>query len=293
MTAHVPILVGPIVSALTEPPFTEGWIVDCTLGGGGHTAALLDAVAARDGIRVLSVDQDAEAVERGRARFERQISAGRLEIIHSRFGELDLSGRKIIGLMADLGFSSDQLEDAGRGVSFQSDGPLDMRLDPSRGRSARELLAQVTERELEKILVEFGEERFARRIASAVVSARRNKELPSTTQELVRLVARATPASARHGRIHVATRTFQALRIAVNDELGELDSLLSRVILFLEKGGRAAILSFHSLEDRRVKQAFKGEGFKPLTKKPLEADEEEIRRNPRSRSAKLRIAEKV
>ena len=197
--------------------------------------------------------------------------------------------------MADLGFSSDQLEDAGRGLSFSREGPLDMRLDPARGQSAREYLARAGEKELADAIFELGEERFSRKIAAAIVRARQEARLPSTTTELAELVARAVPPAARHGRIHAATRTFQALRILVNGELEELDCLLNRVILGVRPGGRVAILSFHSLEDRKVKLAFKDrEGpFKPLTKKPIEADEAEISRNPRSRSAKLRIAERI
>jgi 16S rRNA (cytosine1402-N4)-methyltransferase len=172
-----------------------------------------------------------------------------------------------------------------------------MRLDPTRGRSCRDYLLTVTQPELEKVLSELGEERFSRRIAQVIVDKRREKQLPRTARELADLVVRAVPPPARHGRIHAATRTFQALRIVVNEELNELDSLLNRVILKVKPGGRVAILSFHSLEDRRVKQAFRGESreeapFEPLTKKPMEADEEELRRNPRSRSAKLRIAER-
>ena len=169
-----------------------------------------------------------------------------------------------------------------------------MRLDPSRGQSAREFLAQAGEKEIADVLFELGEERYSRRIAGAIVESRRRSQLPATTTALAELVMRTVPPPARHGRIHAATRTFQALRILVNQELEELDCLLDRVILGVRPGGRVAILSFHSLEDRKVKLAFKDrEGpFLPLTKKPQEADEEELRRNPRSRSAKLRIAER-
>jgi 16S rRNA (cytosine1402-N4)-methyltransferase len=164
--------------------------------------------------------------------------------------------------------------------------------------TAREFLAQSNEREIEKVLRELGEERFSRRIASAIFLAKREGRLPSTTRELAELVVRAVPPPARHLRIHAATRTFQALRIQVNEELYQLEYLMGRVILRLQPGGRAAILSFHSLEDRRVKHAFKPPGeaepkFRPVTKKPIEADEDEIGRNPRARSAKLRIAERI
>ncbi len=305
MTVHQPILVGPIVEALLEPfkalpaDTPAHWIADCTLGGGGHTAALLEALAGVPALgrhKVIAFDQDERAVARARQRFAAELAEGRLEIAHARFSEAGrwLEGRPVLGLMADLGFSSDQLEDPARGLSFSREGPLDMRLDPSRGRSAREFLAAASEKEIADVVYELGEERYSRRIASAIAEARRRGALPATTTGLAELVTRAVPPPARHGRIHAATRTFQALRILVNEELEELDCLLNRVILNVRPGGRVAILSFHSLEDRKVKLAFRDrEGpFQPLTKKPQEADEEEVRRNPRSRSAKLRIAER-
>jgi 16S rRNA (cytosine1402-N4)-methyltransferase len=307
-TVHIPILVEPIVSALIEPfkklpaDAPPHWIVDCTLGGGGHTGEFLKALASDPALskhKVLSVDQDPKAVEAGRRRFAKEIEEGRLVVEHSRFSDADqfFEGKQILGLMADLGFSSDQLESDDRGISFMSDGPLDMRLDPTRGQSCRDYLLTVTQPELEKVLSEYGEERFSRRIAQVIVDKRREKQMPRTARELADLIVRAVPPPARHGRIHAATRTFQALRIVVNEELNELDSLLSRVILGVKPGGRVAILSFHSLEDRRVKLAFRGPSrdealFEPLTKKPIEADEEELRRNSRARSAKLRIAER-
>lgn len=305
MTVHVPILVEPIVKGLTEPlaklgPDAESqWLVDCTLGGGGHTGALLEALASEPALtrhKVLSVDQDAGAISRARSRFERELAQGRLELLHARFSEISpaLEGRVVGGLMADLGFSSDQIEDAERGLSFRSDGPLDMRLDPSRGASCRDWLRQVSESELKQVLSEYGEERYSGRIAAAIKRAQAQGAL-ETTRQLAETVERAVPPPARHGRIHAATRTFQALRIAVNEELNELDALLSRVILSVRPGGRVAILSFHSLEDRRVKSEFKRRAgpFEQITKKPIEADELEVQRNPRSRSAKLRIAERI
>lgn len=301
VSAHIPILVEPIVKALTErlQGFPPGYIVDCTLGGGGHTAALLDALKADPSLerhRVLAIDRDGDAIGRARESFAKELEAGRLELGHSCFGEADrfFDGRQIVGLVADLGFSSDQLGDPDRGLSFQADGPLDMRLDRSRGRTAMDYLHRVTEKELEEVLRELGEERFSRRIAGALIERRRAGVPPRTARELAELVVRAVPPTARHGRIHAATRVFQALRIVVNDELKELDSLLGHVILKVRPGGRIAIISFHSLEDRRVKRAFRATpGLAPLTRKPIEADEAEISRNPRSRSAKLRIAERA
>ena len=307
MTVHVPIMLRPIIDAVIEPfrelpPDTESrWIVDCTLGGGGHTAAFLEALASDPVLsrhRVLSIDQDAQAIAKAEQRFAREISEGRLRLHHGRFGEAAevLNELPVYGLMADLGFSSDQIEDAERGLSFMNDGPLDMRLDPTRGESARQLLQRRSEREIAELIFDYGEERFSRRIAAAIVEARGESRLPQTTREFAELVTRAIPGGGRGQRIHPATRTFQALRIAVNEELEELDSLLNDVILCVRPGGRVAILSFHSLEDRKVKVRFKGEpgrpdvDFEPLTKKPIEADEVEQKENPRSRSAKLRVA---
>lgn len=320
-TVHTPILVEPIVAALIEPfkklsPSSgKHFLVDCTFGGGGHTAAFLDAFASEAkgnpdfaNYSVMGIDQDPLAIEKGKIRFAKEIAAGRLELYQSRFGEISelLKDKPILGLMADLGFSSDQLDNPERGLSFQSKGPLDMRLDPTRGQSCKEFLSEISESDLEEILREFGEERFSRRIAAAIIAKRSSGQVPSTTQELVEVVVRALPANARHGRIHAATRTFQALRIAVNEELSELDRLLDHVILNVMKGGRIAILSFHSLEDRKVKHRFKEkfrdelgrnckdkQAFHALTKKPLQADQLEIESNPRSRSAKLRVAERV
>lgn len=303
---HVPIMVRPILDALLEPfralpqDALPHYYVDCTLGGGGHTRTFLDAFASDPLLqkhRVIAFDQDRNAVERACQTFSNEITEGRLEVYQSRFSKIAkyLEERPVLGLLADLGFSSDQMDDPSRGMSFQAEGPLDMRLDPESGFSCREYLTQVSEPELERVLREYGEERFSRRIASAILQARREKRLPSTTKELSDLVVRAIPFNARHGRIHAATRTFQALRIVVNEELEELDALLQSVILKVRPKGRVAILSFHSLEDRRVKQAFRSEEtpFEPLTKKPIEADEVEVSHNPRSRSAKLRVAERM
>lgn len=310
-TVHQPILLKPIVDAIVEafkklPDDCEPhWFLDCTFGGGGHTGAVLEAFQ-QDPVlkkhRVLSIDQDQEALDRGRKKFSKEIGEGLLELKHARMSEIDeefLHTRKWQGMLADLGFSSDQIESSERGLSFRREGPLDMRLDPSRGQPVSELLQNLSETEIVKILSELGEERFSKTIARAIVSARAERRLPVTTTAFADLISRSVPPFARHGRIHPATRTFQAFRIAVNEELEELDHLLQNVILGLETGGRVAVLSFHSLEDRRVKQTFKkypereGGLFKSLTKKPLEADEEEQAKNPRSRSAKLRIGERI
>jgi 16S rRNA (cytosine1402-N4)-methyltransferase len=306
MTVHIPILVESIVDALIEPLLSlppdspPNWIVDCTLGGGGHTHALLQAIANNPQIsnhRVLALDRDPAAIEAGRVRFSSEILAGRLELSRAPFSELTrvLENRPLMGLMADLGFSSDQIEEGGRGLSFTRSGPLDMRLDPSNGVPLRALLTQVSEKDLADVIYEYGDERYSRKIAAGIVQARRNSALPTSTTELAELIWRSVPPNYRHTRIHPATRTFQALRIWVNDELTELDDLLGRGILLVKPGGRVAILSFHSLEDKRVKDVFKRKdsGFEQITKKPIEASEQEVLLNPRSRSAKLRIATKI
>lgn len=304
-TRHIPILVEPIVEAILEPfrnlpPESEAfWIVDATLGGGGHTDAFLKSLKEDPALsrhRVLGVDQDKSAIEQAEKRFADEIASGRLALRHSPFSELEgfFSEEPVLGVLADLGFSSDQLEDPSRGISFQSEGPLDMRLDMRRPLSAYELLQQISEKELVQILSEYGEERFSKRIAAALISARKERSLPQTTAELAELIRRSVPPPARRGRIHAATRTFQALRIAVNHELEELEQFLSRVIPHVRPSGRVAIISFHSLEDRMVKRVFKDRTsiFRQLTKKPLIADERELERNPRARSAKLRVGER-
>ncbi len=299
---HIPILLTPIVDALIEP-FVKApkpaWILDLTFGGGGHTAGFLNSLPPEHG--VIGVDQDEGALVRGKARFPEAFASGRLKLLHARFGDLDpetlaphLDGRPVLGILADLGFSSDQLEDPARGISFLREGPLDMRLNPELGVTAYEFLRDVTERDLADIIFELGEEKYSRRVARLIVESRLKGELPKTTLAFASLVERAVPPPARQGRIHAATRTFQALRIHVNQELQELDHLLESVILNLEAPGRIAVISFHSLEDRKVKQKFRGdERFEEQTRKPIEADEAELELNPRSRSAKLRIATRI
>ncbi len=301
-TVHVPILRDAIVDALVEPLLARkepAWIVDCTFGGGGHTSAFLEKLPKHHG--VIGVDRDEGALIRGKTRLAADFAGGRLKLLHARFGDLDpetlaphLDGRPVLGVLADLGFSSDQLEDPERGISFLREGPLDMRLDRSEGESAYEYLRSASEKNLADIIYELGEEHHSRRIARFIVEARAKGELPTTTTALASLVERAVPGAARGGRIHAATRTFQALRIHVNQELRELDQLLDRVILGLAVTGRAAIISFHSLEDRRVKQKFRSDpAFEEFTRKPIEADEAELAANPRARSAKLRIATRI
>lgn len=275
-------------------------IVDGTLGGGGHSEALLER-----GATVVGIDRDPVARAAASARLER--FGARFRAVAGRFGDVAaLVDGPVDGFLLDLGVSSPQFDTAARGFSFQHDGPLDMRMGDS-GESAAELIARVSERELADLIYELGEERFSRPIARELKA-----RAPKTTFEAVDAVKAAVPRKAWPKDIHVATRTFQALRLAVNDELGELDRALAALPGLLTPGGRAAIISFHSLEDRKVKQAFRalcGEApddlprglpvqreqradFIALTKKPLTASDDEVSNNPRARSARLRGVEK-
>lgn len=275
-------------------------IVDGTLGGGGHSEALLVR-----GATVVGIDRDPSALAAARVRLAR--FGDRFRAVQGAFGDVAaLVDGPVDGLLLDLGVSSPQLDTAARGFSFQQDGPLDMRM-ADRGETAAELIERVTERELADLIYGLGEERFSRPIARELKARR-----PKTTLEAVEAVKAAVPRKAWPRDLHVATRTFQALRLAVNDELGQLDLALAALPALLKPGGRAAIISFHSLEDRKVKQAFRalcGEApdelprglpvqrerkadFVALTKKPVVAGEAEVQHNPRARSAKLRGIER-
>lgn len=270
-----------------NPSVGEIW-VDCTCGGGGHSLAL-----AKQAKTVIALDQDASMLALAEQRFQAE-SAGNIRAIQANFDQLpallnDLNIGKVHGVLADLGFSSDQMDDGQRGLSFRMNGPLDMRLNPQSGQTAADLVNSMSESALADLIYEFGEERLSRKIARRIVERRGEKNF-TTTHELADCIRRCVPKS---GGIDPATRTFQALRIAVNDELGALERLLACLPDILEDGGRAGLISFHSLEDRRVKYAFKdSDDWKVLTKKPIEAGEQELAKNPRSRSAKLRVAVK-
>lgn len=288
---HRSVMLAETLDALDPRP---GCVyADATLGAGGHAEAILDR-SAPDG-RLIGLDRDASALEAARARLAR--FGERVTVVHSAFGELrsvlaSLGVSRVHGLVADLGVSSPQLDQAARGFSFRAAGPLDMRMDPSRGETARELCERVSERELADVIYAFGEERKSRPIARSIKRAADAGEL-ETTEDLRRAVVRAI-GPARRGGIDPATRTFQALRLAVNDELGQLEALLADLGGLLEDGGVAVLISFHSLEDRLVKHAFRaGDVLRPLTKKPVIAGDEEQRENPRARSAKLRAARRV
>ena len=267
-----------------------GLYLDLTFGAGGHTAALLRRLTAG---RVIAFDRDKEAIAAGRRRFADE--SGKLQLVHAAFSSLtETVHRPVQGILADLGMSRDQLEDADRGFSFQKEGPLRMTMDEGQALTAEAIVNHYDERQLADLIYQFGEERRSRRIARAIV---RERPIRSTTH-LAEVVEKAVPRAPRQRRrIHPATRTFQAIRIAVNDELGEAERLLAEAPLLLAPGGRMAVISFHSLEDRVVKQGFrrwKERGvLKVLTRRVVRPSEEEIERNPASRSAKLRVAERT
>lgn len=293
---HRPVLVREVLDLLVTKP--DGIYVDGTLGAGGHAEALLGRIGPEG--RLMGVDRDSDILEIARARLS---GDQRISFHHGSFDELgdekeDEEGivPAIDGVLLDLGVSSLQLDRAERGFSFSKTAPLDMRMDPWTGDSAADFIAEASEKKLEEILREYGEEPFARRIARTIVLMRRTRPIKTTTA-LADVVSSAIPRGAWPKRIHVATRTFQAVRIAVNGEMERLENFLRDIPGRLNPGGRVAVISYHSLEDRRVKQAFvaaeKSGVLKRLTKKPIIPSEEEIRENPRSRSAKLRVAERV
>ena len=266
-------------------------LIDCTLGGGGHSALLLEA---HPDWQLIGLDQDPTA--RAAAAAQLAPYGDRVRIEAANFGAwTPPADRRAVAVLADLGVSSPQLDRAERGFSFRAEGPIDMRMNPQAGESVAELLDRVEEGALADLLFHFGDERLSRRIARRLVAERETKPWRErTTADLAYAVAGCFPPKARHGRIHPATRTFQALRIAVNDELGALDRLLERAPDWLVPGGLLAVISFHSLEDRRVKTAFLSDPrLERLTRKPLVASEEEQQANPRSRSAKLRLARRL
>jgi 16S rRNA (cytosine1402-N4)-methyltransferase len=287
---HVPVLVSETLEFLSVRP--EGIYIDATLGGGGHSEEILKRLESG---RLLSLDRDPRALEVAGSRL-----AGfgeKLMMQHGNFAQIDAlhaaSGLPPVdGVIADLGLSSIQLDDASRGFSFNLAGPLDMRMDPGAELTAADLVNYADERELADILDKLGEERHSRRIARAIVKARPYR----FTTELAQVVTRAIPSRAGLHQIHPATRSFMALRLAVNGELENLEQFLNKVLTVLRPGGRVVILSFHSLEDRPVKQAFRrwqDEGRATLlTRKVVRPTEEEVQTNPRARSAKLRAAEK-
>lgn len=287
---HIPVLLEPVLDFLA--PASGGVYADVTLGGAGHACGILDK-SEPDG-RLVGTDRDPEALEAAGKALEPY--GNRAVVRKARIAELSdvlrsLGIERVDGVVADLGVSSAQLERAERGFSMIHDGPIDMRMDPTEGETALDLIESSTADELADIIYQYGEERRSRRIARALRQAYDDGAL-ETTADLRHAVHRAS--GPKRGRIDPATRTFQALRIAVNEELAELESLLRQLPGVLRDGGVAAIISFHSLEDRLVKHAFRDDpSLEPLTKRPVTADDKERDRNPRSRSAKLRAARRV
>ena len=304
---HVPVLLDSVLEGLNIQ--SSGWYVDGTFGRGGHSSAILKLLEAQG--RLLAIDRDPQAIAQVDAALQQD---PRFELVHGDFAELKNYAverkflGKVDGLLLDLGVSSPQLDEAARGFSFQSDGPLDMRMDPGSGFSAAAWLEQVDEKDLKKVLSQLGEERFAGRIARAIVAARVQTPI-RTTRQLADIVKAVVPS--RGQRKNPATKTFQAIRIFVNKELEQLETALEASLDLLHPGGRLCVISFHSLEDRRVKRfmrdasqepvQFRGlpdipQEFRPRLKvigKVVTANEKEIAANVRARSARLRVAERL
>jgi 16S rRNA (cytosine1402-N4)-methyltransferase len=308
-TQHIPVMPAEVLAALR--PHSGGRSIDGTAGGGGHTALLLEH-SAPDG-QVLAVDADPQALARVAERLPGPLATGRLVLVQGNFAGLQnlaaaAGFHRVDGILFDLGLSSDQLADRERGFSFACDAPLDMRFDPTSPTTAADLLNTLAESELADLLWRYGEERRSRQIARRIVRTRARQPITQTA-ELARLVAAGVPG--HPGGIHPATRTFQALRIAVNDELKSLTDVLPQAVSLLAPGGRLAIISFHSLEDRIIKHYFQAEArgcicrpevpvcvcghraqVRIITPHPLVAAQAEQEQNPRARSAKLRVAER-
>ena len=292
---HHPVLQEPLRQAFAA--MGGGLLIDATVGGGGHSALLLQD---NPGLRLIGLDQDPTALA---AAAERLAPFGeRARLLATNFAAFEPAAQltaaeaelPLLGVLADLGVSSPQLDRPERGFSFRADGPLDMRMNPATGETAAELIDRLEETELANLIYAYGEERLSRRIARRIVEQRPWRGPDRGTAALAYLVAGCYPPQARRGRLHPATRTFQALRIAVNDELVALERLLERAPDWLAPGGLLAVISFHSLEDRRVKTAFLADQrLARVTRKPLVATAEEEEANPRSRSAKLRVARRL
>ncbi|MFN2389123.1 MAG: 16S rRNA (cytosine(1402)-N(4))-methyltransferase RsmH [Actinomycetota bacterium] len=305
---HQPVLAGTVAEHLVPALERGGVVVDCTVGRAGHAAVLLGS---HPGVHLIGIDRDPEALEASgtvlapfgeRVRLVRDVYSNLAAVLER------LRAQAVRGVLLDLGVSSPQLDEARRGFSYRSDGPLDMRMDPSAPLTADQIVNWYSRTDLERVIEHLGEERFASRISRAIVDARPLK----TTAQLADVVRAAIPAAARRTGPHPARRTFQAIRMEVNDELGELERALPQVVDALEPGGRAAFLTYHSLEDRAVKRFLKDEArdctcppdfpvcrcdararVRVLTRRPVRASEAEVESNPRARSAKLRVAERL
>ncbi len=287
---HLPVLSAEVLASIQTLPkklLNGGLIIDATIGGGGHCSLILENFP---NLRVIGLDQDPTALVNAGQRLAK--FGSKVKILKTNFADFTPTEKAVL-VLADLGVSSPQLEIAERGFSFRLNGPLDMRMNPNKGITAGELIEALDENELANIIYSHGEERFSRKIARRIKTDLLEQGPYQGTHALAYAIAGCYPPKKRFGRIHPATRTFQALRIAVNNELEVLDHLLVQAPNWLEIGGLLNIISFHSLEDRRVKQAFMmDKRLERVTRKPLQANSEELSINPRSRSAKLRIAKR-
>ncbi|MEG4589617.1 16S rRNA (cytosine(1402)-N(4))-methyltransferase RsmH [Microcoleus sp. MOSTC5] len=280
-TYHVPVLGQELIAGLAVRP--GGHYLDATLGGGGHTSLILGAAA---DVTVVAIDRDEQAIRFCQTRF----ANSPVEFWHGNFAEYQSPEAEFDGIIADLGVSSAQFDTPERGFSFRHPAQLDMRMNQQQSLTAEEIINHWEEVKLADIIYKYGEERLSRRIARRIVQGRPFQ----TTTELAGAIASSFPPKQRNGRIHPATRTFQALRIAVNSELASLETFLHQAPSWLKPGGRIGIITFHSLEDRPVKHQLRGTpSLQVLTKKPIGPQSEEVARNPRSRSAKLRLAERL
>ena len=310
--SHLPVLLQPVIDLLNIRE--DGIYVDCTMGGGGHSAAILSRLSSRG--RLIAIDRDEEALRAGGGKLASVGSPAAWQVVHGNFSKLtdvleQLGIVSVDGILADFGVSSWQLDQAGRGFGYGQEGPLDMRMDRSRGQTAADVVNKYDEQELVRIFRQYGEERYAGRIARAIVKQRETDPFRTTT-ELADLIRRAMPAAGRQEAQHPARRVFQAIRIDVNQELSAIEQLLKAGPSLLSPDGRLCIITFHSLEDRLVKDAFRKMenpctcprsfpvcvcGLKPagrvVTRKAVIADKQELEENPRSRSAKLRCFEKT
>ncbi|WP_082633895.1 16S rRNA (cytosine(1402)-N(4))-methyltransferase RsmH [Candidatus Nitrospira inopinata] len=294
---HIPVLITEVTGwLLSQNPRV---ILDCTVGYGGHAEILLRNSDST--MKLIGLDRDGEAIASSKERlaeFGDRVTLKQTDYRDLKCCLMDMGVPQVGGVLFDLGVSSPQFDDPQRGFSFREDGPLDMRMDQTAGVTAATLVNRESEHALADIIYQYGDERYARRIARAIVRARERSPI-KTTGELASIIAKAVPSAYRHGRIHCATRAFQALRIAVNRELESLEPALDDAADLLAPGGRLCVVSFHSLEDRIVKRVFRalaqgpGARLSVLTKKPIVPSDEECRENPRARSAKLRVAERV
>lgn len=297
---HKPVLVKEVIELLIRKP--TGVYVDCTVGSGGHAEAILEHLDSQG--TVIGIDKDAEAIERATVRLSKW--KGQVMLIQEDFRNISeiisrVGAQEVDGVLMDLGMSSEQIEDVSRGFSWNGDGPLDMRMDRRSHLTAETLVNELSERELADLIFRYGEERKSRRIARAIVREREKRRIDRTS-DLSAIVSRAV--GGRSSRLHPATRTFMALRIVVNDELGSLQEGLQKTVNILSIGGRIGVISFHSLEDRIVKRFFisyvrdrevdsQHIALNLITRKPIQPTEEEKRCNPRARSAKFRVAERI